>query len=204
MESSRIDIVGMNHRPIDRWTQWPVYWTAIWVGVLALIGVGVLFGLAGTALGAHEASPGTRIVRWADVGFLTMAFSVISAFVSAAVGGWVAARIAGIYRPETAMLHGAIVWLLAIPLMLVMAALGGSMLLGGWYGGMAGTPMWAPTAAVVDPNAAIAARNAALATITVLLIGLLGAVVGAWLGSYRDEHVVAQERDADITERRVA
>ena len=38
-------------------------------------------------------------------------------------------------------------------------------------------------AAVQDPNAALAARNAALAAVTALLLGLMGGVIGGWMGS---------------------
>ena len=38
------------------------------------------------------------------------------------------------------MLHGAIVWLLSVPVMLAFGALGAAGLFGDWYGGMSGTP----------------------------------------------------------------
>ena len=38
------------------------------------------------------------------------------------------------------MLHGAIVWLLAVPLLVAAAAFGAGGFFGGWYGGLAGTP----------------------------------------------------------------
>jgi hypothetical protein len=94
-------------------------------------------------------------------------------------GGWVASKIAGLRRAEPAMLHGAVVWLVAVPLLLVLAALGA-----GWYSGLAGTPPWvAPPSGPVDPDAALAARNSALGAITALLLGLTGSVIGGWLGS---------------------
>ena len=57
-------------------------------------------------------------------------------------GGWVAARVAGIRRAEPAMLHGAIAWLVAVPLLLIAAGLGSGNVLGSWYGGLGGTPSW--------------------------------------------------------------
>jgi hypothetical protein len=82
------------------------------------------------------------------------------------------------------MLHGAIVWLVAVPLLLIAAALGAGGILGAWYGGLAGTPAWVtPGAVTPDPNAAIAARNAALGSITALLISLIGSVLGGWMAS---------------------
>ena len=41
--------------------EWPVSWSAIWVGGLAALATGLIFGLGGTALGAYSE---TRIVNW--------------------------------------------------------------------------------------------------------------------------------------------
>jgi hypothetical protein len=37
--------------------------------------------------------------------------------------------------------------------------------------------------ATADPKAAIAARNGALGTLRALLLGLMGSVIGGWMGS---------------------
>jgi hypothetical protein len=182
METVREDVAL--ERRADPWVQWPVYWSGIWVGVLAALAVALLFGLAAIALGAHEMGATQQITRWSSVGLGALVFSVVGAFASFVVGGWVAAKIAGLVRAEPASLHGAIVWLVAVPFLVVFAALGASSYFGGWYGGLAGTPAWAvPPNAAVDPNVATAARNAALATFTTLLIGLIGSVIGGWLAS---------------------
>ena len=162
---------------------WPIDWSAVWVGVLSALAVAVLFGLAATALGAHEV--GTRgIVRWSSFGIGALIFSVVGAFASFAVGGWVAGKIAAFRRSEPSMLHGAIVWLVALPILLVAVSLGAGGVLGSWYGGLAGSPVWVtPPTVAADPNAAIAARNAALGSITALLLGLIGSVIGGWLAS---------------------
>jgi hypothetical protein len=117
--------------------------------------------------------------------FLTLLWSVLAAFLSFAAGGWAAAKVAGLSRSETAMLHGAIAWLVAVPILLTLAALGASAYFGTWYGGLAGTPAWVTPAAAAtqDPAAAIAARNAAVAAVTSLLLGLVGGVIGGWMGS---------------------
>jgi hypothetical protein len=83
------------------------------------------------------------------------------------------------------MLHGAIAWLVAVPILLLLSALGASAYFGTWYGGLAGTPAWVTpvAAATQDPAAAIAARNAAVAAVTALLLGLVGGVIGGWMAS---------------------
>jgi hypothetical protein len=163
---------------------WPLSWSAVWVGTLSAIALALIFGLVGTAIGAHRV--GHPFASWKDVGFWALVWSVFGAFLSFALGGWVAAKVAGVRRSETAMLHGAIVWLVAVPILLVLLSLGAATALGGWYGGLAGTPAWVtpPPVAAQDPVAAAnAARNTATAAVTALLLGLVGGVIGGWMGS---------------------
>jgi hypothetical protein len=146
VDSKRSDLTAEHQ--YERWMHWPVNWSAIWVGTLAAVGMVVLCGLIGIALGAHVLAPEHRVVDLKKIGLNTLAFSVFSAFLAFVIGGWVAAKIAGILRSEPAMLHGAIVWLVAVPVLVVLASLGASSYLGGWHAGLAGTPAWAaPTAA---------------------------------------------------------
>jgi hypothetical protein len=175
-------------RPIERyqepWVAWPVAWNAIWVGALAALAVALIIGLLGVALGAHELVPPRRVVRVRDFGFGAAVFSVVGALLAFGARGWIASKIAGLRRAEPAMLHGAVVWLLAVPLLLVLAALGAGGYFGGWYSGLGGTPPWVtPPSSPVDPDAALAARNSALGALTALLLGLIGSVIGGWLGS---------------------
>jgi len=195
----------------ERWEHWPVNWTAIWVGTLSAIAVLVLFGLIGVALGAHSLSPENRLSDLKSLRFETMALGVVGAFIAFVGGGWIAAKIAGILRAEPAMLHGAIVWVLVTPLLLVLTALGAGDYLGTWNGGMVRTAQGAPpyvAPELLPPNATAqdltayrasqaqyrdevrqwredtprAVRNAALCAITALLLGLMGSVVGGWMG----------------------
>jgi hypothetical protein len=160
------------------WVIWPVSWTAVWVGALTALAVGLLIGLVGVALGANEAA---QYVDWKKIHLIGLIFSVGGAFFGYVAGGWVAARIAGRVRSEPAMLHGAIVWLLTIPFLMVLGAMGGVGHIGGWYGGLA---TMAPGATPLgDTDLAAAVRNNALATAVALLIGLIGAVLGGWLAS---------------------
>lgn len=163
---------------------WPVSWSAIWVGALSALVLAFVFGLVAIALGVHRV--GHPLGTWREVGFLALVFSVVGAFLAFALGGWAAARVAGIRRSEPAMLHGAIVWLVAVPILIALASMGATGYLGGWYGGLAGLPPAAAAqafAAAQDPAVATAARNAALAAVAALLLGLMGAVIGGWMGS---------------------
>jgi len=204
MERDRSEISVV--RTLEGWHHWPVYWSAIWVGTLAALSTALVLGLMGIAVGAHQMGPSGNIVRWSDFGLGALFFTVFGAFISAVVGGWIAGRIAGLRSSEPAMLHGAIVWLLGVPILVAFAALGVGGFFGGWYGGLIGGPVWAasPTT-VVDPSAAIAARNSALATLLGLLLGLVGGVIGGWMASGEPMSFTAhRHRDMRVEHRRVA
>ena len=186
----------MNHHESE-WIRWPVAWTAIWVGALTALAVGLIIGLLGFALGANEVG---RYVDWKKIRLIGAVFSIGGAFFAFVAGGWTAARIAGIRRSEPAILHGAIAWLVALPLLLALAGLGIAGHWGGWYGGLASVPAWTPAAAA-DPDLANATRNNALATVVALLLGLLGSVIGAWMASGEPmtfTHYKRRDRVADV------
>jgi len=169
----------MNTRESE-WVRWPVAWSAVWVGTLTALAVGLIIGLLGYALGANEVA---RYVDWRKVRLISLVFSIGGAFFAFVAGGWTAGRIAGIRRSEPAILHGVIVWLLALPLLVALAALGAAPHFGGWYGGLAGTPSWVTVAVTPDPDLALATRNNAVATAIALLVGLIGSFVGGWMAS---------------------
>jgi hypothetical protein len=187
---------------VETWNAWPVYWSAIWVGVLSALAVSLLIGLMAVALGAHQI--GARgIAKLSDVGPGGLVFAVIGPFIAFVVGGWVTSRVAGIRRSEPAMLHAGIVWLVAMLLLVAFAAMGAGPYFGGWYSGLAGTPAWASTqAATPDPAAAMAIRNGALAAITALLIGLIGSVLGGWMGSGEPMSLTAWRARETVAARR--
>jgi hypothetical protein len=162
---------------------WSICWSGAWVGALTAICVALLFGLAGTALGAHALGPGRGVTSWKDLSMAGAIFGVCGAFFSFAAGGWAAGSISGFRRSEPAMLHGAIAWLVAVPLLVALAALGSGGLFGAWYGGLAGMPPWLRPPDVISPEAALAARNAAMGAVLALLLGLVGAVIGGWMAS---------------------
>jgi hypothetical protein len=169
--------------PDDGFLPWYVSWSGVFVGALSALALLLVFGLTAIAVGAHQV--GQHFASWHEFRLITLAFSVFGAFLSFVLGGWAAAKVTGTRRPETAMLHGAIAWLVTVPGLLFFAALGAGGYLGAWYGGLAAPPAWAPQATPMVDNAAalLAARNAALGSLTALLLGLAGSVVGGWLGS---------------------
>jgi hypothetical protein len=169
---------AMLQRQDPEWVIWPIAWSAVWVGALTALAVGLLIGLVGLALGANEAA---GYVDWKKVRLIGLVFSVGGAFFGYVAGGWAAARIAGRIRSEPAILHGAIVWLVTIPMLLLLGSLGAVGHVGGWYGGL--STIAAGSTQLSDADMAVAVRNNALATAVALLIGLIGAVLGGWMAS---------------------
>ena len=125
------------------WRHWPV-WSAVWIGALSALALGLVIGLIGYAIGAHQLTA-PRTMTFSNVRLLTILFSVGGAFFAFVVGGWVAARLVGARRAEPAILHGVIAWLVTVPVMLVLGTLGASAMWGGWYGGLVASPAWMAT-----------------------------------------------------------
>ena len=165
------------------WTGWHLSWGSVFAGALAGLVAAVLFSLIALAIGAHKAVD-DRILKWADLSAATIIFSVLGAFFASVIGAWVATKMSGARRAEPAILHGVVAWLVTMGIVLLFAALSGAHTLGGGYlGGLTPPGAPAPSTTPVDPNTAIAIRNAAVGSILGMLIGLMGAVVGAWFAS---------------------
>jgi hypothetical protein len=192
-------MITMDRDVESGWRPWPV-WSAVWVGALSALAVGLIIGLIGYAIGAHQLTA-PRSMTFRNVSLLTTIFSVAGAFFAFVVGGWVAARIIGARQAETAILHGVVAWLVTIPLMLGLAAVGATGMWGGWYGGLVASPAWVATPPVT-PEIAAAVRNGALASVAALLLGLTGSVIGGWMASGEPMRLsYYRQRDVDAFER---
>lgn len=58
-------------------------------------------------------------------GLGTLVASVFVAFLTFVIGGWCAAKVSGLSRAEPAILHGAIAWMVAVPLIVLLIAAAG-------------------------------------------------------------------------------
>jgi MFS family permease len=185
------------------WRPWLV-WSAVWVGALSALAVGLIIGLIGFAIGAHQLTA-PRTMTFHHVRILTTIFNVMGAFFAFVVGGWVAARFVNARRAESAILHGVIAWLVTIPAMLLLSAAGASAMFGGWYGGLVAGPAWVAIPPMT-PELAAAVRNGAVAAVIALLLGLVGSVIGGWMASgepmtwthYRRRDVAGYERSRRV------
>jgi Mg/Co/Ni transporter MgtE len=193
----------------ERWNHWPVNWSAVWVGALTTIACLLLIGLIATAIGAHQSDPEHRMVSFKTLRIETAVFGVFGAFLAGVAGGWVASKIAGILWSEPAMLHGAIAWLITLPLLAILGGLGAANYLGGWHSGLVpgssaypGSPPMGYMTPATDQelrqlkaeetqyrdNVARwreetpkAVRNGAICAVTAVLLGLMGSVIGGWM-----------------------
>ena len=137
----------------------------------------LIFGLLGTALGATSLE---KISSWHTISMIDVSVIVCAAFFSFVIGGWVAGKITGARHSEPTILHAAIAWLVATPILVTMLAAGAGTAFGGWYGGLIASPIGAAVAAPASPEII---RNTAMAAITSLLLGLIGSVIGGWMAS---------------------
>src|SRR5205814_6968822 len=164
---------------------------------LAVLIAAAWFSLISLAVGAQEGVD-ARVRKWAEVPLVTIVFSVFGAFLASAIGAWIAARMSGARLAEPAILHGVVAWLVLMGIVMLFASLAGAHAFAGGYLGNL-TPPGAPTpsGAATDPNAAIAIRNAALGSVLGILIGLMGAVIGAWIASGEPLGSLAHYRRTD-------
>jgi hypothetical protein len=159
----------------EPWGGWHVNWSAIWIGALTSIATALVLSLIATAAGASFEK---SISSWKTVSFVAVTVAICTAYFSMAAGGWAAAKVTGVRHAEPAILHAVVAWLVAVPALLLLLAAGTASAFGGWYGGFITSPLAAP--AVTSPEIV---RNTALASLTTLLVGLVGAVIGGWMAS---------------------
>jgi hypothetical protein len=164
---------------------WPINWSAVFAGSLAALAIAVIAGLASVAVGAQMVGHGESVTSWHRVQVGGLIWAVCSAFFSFVAGGWVAGKITGHTICEHSMLHAALAWCVSIPFFILITALGAGSYLGGWYGGLAGTPAWVVTNPSTIPAADAYAivRNNALGALSALVLGLIGSVLGGWMAS---------------------
>ena len=110
----------------------PVVWSAVFVGVFSLLAALAALGLLGTAIGAHQFVP-DQSVNWKALGIGAAIYTVFAVFFSYVFGGWIAGRLVGGPAKITSA-HGSITWLLSLPAIALMIALGAGSVLGGFGG----------------------------------------------------------------------
>lgn len=102
-----------------------VSWGSIFVGTVVALALMVLFTTLGLAIGAAAVDPLYDSDPASGLGTGSAIYLVVTQLISLAVGGFAAARLAGVPRTVASILHGAAVWALAT-IFLTWAAITGS------------------------------------------------------------------------------
>ncbi len=186
--------------PTDR-----VRWGPIWAGLLSAFFTLLVLSLLGLAIGASTVHTGAAAQGGGnqDAGSYSAIWAGISAIIAFLIGGYVAGRTAAVHERGWAALNGALVFLLALPLLLWLASQGLGALIGnanhiaGGLGitlGQLGNTVTG-TARSITPaqaqQAADTAHNTAWGTLIGLLLGCGAATLGGTLGTRhaaRDTH----------------
>lgn len=88
-------------------------WGAIFAGTLIVLGVQVLLGALGAAIGltALTINPGEGTAKGVGIGGAI--WWILTGLIALFAGGWVAGRVSGLYQRMEGVLHGAVMWALA-------------------------------------------------------------------------------------------
>ncbi len=180
--------------PTDR-----VRWGPIWAGLLAAFFALLVLSLLGLVIGATTVNAGAAVQGNGDANSGAGAFSAIwagiTAILSFLIGGYVAGRTAAVHERGWAALNGALVFLLALPILLWLASQGLGAIIGnasniasglginlGQLGNTATGAARNVTPAQAQ-QAADTARNTALGTLIGLLLGCAAGALGGTLGT---------------------
>lgn len=114
----------------------PLVWSAIFGGMIAALGVQIIFALFGIGIGMaigvpQAAASASNPFPSVELGFASVIWLVGSGIVSFGAGGWVAGRMSGYLRTGTGAMHGIAAWALAAVLGAAVTAFAGAPVLGG-------------------------------------------------------------------------
>jgi hypothetical protein len=165
-----------------------VRWGPIWAGLITALATFLLLTVAAVAIGAQAVDSGAEGDAAGTASGIASAIIALLAFF---VGGFIAARTAGVIGRGYGALNGFLVWALGVVLILALAALG----LGSLFGASGDLfaqyrEMGQPTAEGVDPNAVVEGiRNGSLGAFLGMLLPAIAAALGGLMGS-REQVVV--------------
>lgn len=148
-----------------------ISWSSIWAGVLSAFGLFVLLSVLGVAAGLEVGEDGAPPRFGAQIASIITGLFVVLAFVA---GGFIAAWTADVDEPESAILHGFLVWALFVVLLLALVAAG----LGAGIG--AGARIFSGTFAPANTDAI---SDAGWAAVFGLVLSVGGSILGAVLAA---------------------
>jgi len=150
-----------------------VRWGPILGGVFVALGILVMLGLLGAAVGIAALATGTATTG--DIATAGGIWGGVSLIVALFVGGWLAASTSNVAGTFAGIVEGSVVWAVLVVFGLVLAALGAAVGLGVFF-----SQFGIPT-----PGGGMTTMSSTAAgwTFVALLIGLVAALVGGWIGS---------------------
>lgn len=107
-----------------------VSWGSIFAGTVVALALMVFFTTLGLAIGAAAVDPLYESNPLSGLGAGSGIYLVLTQLISLAIGGFAAARLAGVPRTVASLLHGAAVWSVATVLLTWAAVTGGGALFG--------------------------------------------------------------------------
>ena len=107
-----------------------VSWGAIFAGTVIAMALMVFFATLGIAIGAAAIDPASEANPLSGMGIGSGLYLVITQLLSLAVGGFAAAKLAGVPRTTSSILHGLSVWALSTLLALWLAISGAGAIFG--------------------------------------------------------------------------
>ena len=131
-----------------------VSWGAIFVGTVVAMALMIFFTTLGIAIGATAVDPLYDANPLSGLGIGSGIYLIVTQLISLAVGGFAAAKLAGVPRMTSSLLHGAAVWALST-LLLAWAAIAG----GGAIFGAASTMIGNTARATVNAAEAVTPDN---------------------------------------------
>lgn len=138
-----------------------ISWGAVFGGVVLGLAINLLLSLLGIGVGLTTIDPAQAAgsPSAGSLGIGAAIWWIVSMLVAMFVGGYTAARLAGVFQQGDGVLHGLITWafLLLVTFYLLTSAIGG--IIGGAFSTLAGGVQAAAGAA---PEAADAARSAGI------------------------------------------
>lgn len=123
-------IMSTTTMPADTAAIRRVSWGSIFAGTVVALALMVFFTTLGLAIGAAAVDPLYESNPLSGLGVGSGIYLVLTQLISLAIGGFAAARLAGVPRTVASLLHGAAVWSVATVLLTWAAVSGGGALFG--------------------------------------------------------------------------
>lgn len=156
-------------------------WGAVWAGLLTALTVFVLLSLLGLAIGVSIVNGGRALATGkvpSDAGHRAAFWLGLSGVLSFLIGGYVAGRAGVVFTRGRAALHGSMVFVLALPLLVLLAGQYASGNLGGL-----GIAMHDNLGLLQTTATGATVRNAAWWTLIGLVVAWIASALGGACGA---------------------